>query len=263
LDTTLRDGEQMPGVCFSTEQKLRIAAILDAGGVRQIEAGVPAISRREKETVAKIVENRKNAVISAWSRLNTTDIEHAADAGPDIIHVSVPVSYPHIYSKLRKNKNWVLNQLSLCLETADKRGFALSVGFEDAFRADAAFLVTVSRVLLDAGVKRIRLSDTVGTASPSLCRTVVEDLTALLGGEAQFGFHGHNDLGLAAANTLEAAKAGCLYSDVTVGGVGERAGNCDLAQLVNAGSRLFDWGITPGAALRLQNDVFEVMGGKI
>jgi homocitrate synthase NifV len=220
---------------------------------------MPAMSGREKETVSKIIENRKNAVISVWSRLNASDIEHAADVGPDIIHVSVPVSYPHIYSKLRKNKNWVLNRLSLCLETAGKRGIALSVGFEDAFRADAAFLVTVSRVLIDAGVKRIRLSDTVGVALPSLCRSVVADLSARLEGAAQFGFHGHDDLGLAVANTLEAAKAGCVYADVTVGGIGERAGNCDLARLVRAGSRLFDWGITPGAAKQLQNDVFEIM----
>jgi homocitrate synthase NifV len=255
LDSTLRDGEQAAGVCFSVEQKLKIAEVLDSCGVHQIEAGVPAVSRQEKEAVAKIIENRKNAVISTWSRLTPSDIEHAIDVRPDIVHVSVPVSRLHIYQKLRKDKEWVIGQLHTCLDMIDRCGIPLSVGFEDAFRSEMEFMVTVAKILLDFGVKRIRLADTVGVASPTLCRTVLRGIIEKLDGKAELGIHAHNDLGMAVANTIESAKAGCLYADVTVGGIGERAGNCDLAQLVHASSSVFDWGMTEDRALELQEKI--------
>jgi homocitrate synthase NifV len=259
LDSTLRDGEQAPGVCFSAGQKLKIAALLDAGGVHQIEAGTPAISKQEKETVIKIIENRKNAVISVWARLVPSDIEHAIDTRPDIIHVSVPVSDLHIREKLRKDKDWVVNQLHLCLGMIEKSGIPLSAGFEDAFRADAKFMVSAARILLGFGATRIRLSDTVGIATPSLCRKILSDFSAALDNKASLGIHAHNDLGMAVANTIEAAKSGCLYADVTAGGIGERAGNCDFARLVQASGSIFDWGITADGARGLQRDILRVM----
>jgi len=236
LDTTLRDGEQAPGICFSAEQKLKIATLLDLYGIHQIEAGFPAASEQEKKNIAKIMENRKNAVISVWSRLVPSDIKHAIDVRPDIIHIGVPVS--------RKDKNWVVEQLHTCLNLVDKSGISLSVGFKDAFRSETEFMISIAKMLLDFGVVRIRLADTVGIASPSLCRAVLRDISEKLGGKAELGIHAHNDLGMAVANTIEAAKAGCLYADVTIGGIGERAGNCDLAQLVCASSSIFDWGVT-------------------
>jgi homocitrate synthase NifV len=259
LDSTLRDGEQAPGVCFSAEQKLKIAELLDAGGIHQIEAGIPATSKQEKEAIVKIIENRKNAVISVWARLVPSDIEHAIDTRPDIIHVSVPVSDLHIHEKLRKDKDWVISRLRACLELVEKSGIRLSVGFEDAFRSDTNFMISVARILLDAGVTRIRLSDTVGIATPSLCREVLNDFSSALDNKASLGIHAHNDLGMAAANTIEAAKAGCLYADVTAGGIGERAGNCDMTQLVQASESIFDWGITADAARKLQRDILRVM----
>jgi homocitrate synthase NifV len=259
VDTTLRDGEQRPGVCLNGEQKQRIATLLDEGGVYQIEAGTPALSPQEKANIAKIIENRKSAMISVWSRLVPADVEHSLDVQPDFIHLSVPVSYTHIYARLQKNKNWVVKQLHLCLELAAKSGAALSVGFEDAFRSEVSFMVTVARLVLEAGVQRIRLADTVGVATPSLCRTVVNELQTRFGEAVELGFHGHNDLGLAVANTIEAVKTGCLYADVTAGGLGERAGNCGLAELVHAGSRLYDWGMSPQTARELQNDILKVM----
>jgi len=264
LDSTLRDGEQSPGICFSADQKMEISSLLDHGGVHQIEAGTPAISKQEKETIINIIENRKNAVISVWSRLVLPDIEHAIDTRPDIIHVSVPVSRIHIHEKLRKDEDWVIEQLRLCLSLIEKSNIPLSVGFEDAFRLQAArsetdFMETLAKILLDSGVTRIRLSDTVGIASPTLCRETVNELSARLNGRAELGIHTHNDFGMAVANTLEAVKAGCLYADVTAGGIGERAGNCNLAHLVYASDSLFDWGISASAAQKLQSDIFEVM----
>jgi len=263
LDTTLRDGEQSPGVCFSTTQKLKIAALLDRAGIHQIEAGTPAISKQEKETIIKIIDNRKNAIISVWSRLVPSDIEHAIDTQPDIIHVSVPVSPIHIHEKLRKDEDWVIEQLRACLAIVTRNNIPLSVGFEDAFRSKIDFMETVAKILLDSGVTRIRLSDTVGVASPTLCREVINAFSARLDGKAELGIHAHNDLGMAVANTLESLKAGCLYADVTAGGIGERAGNCDLAHLVHAGSSLFDWGMTNAATKKLQRDVFQVIKFKL
>jgi homocitrate synthase NifV len=259
LDTTLRDGEQAAGVCFSTDQKLKIATLLDAGGIHQIEAGTPATSAPEKVTIVQIISHRTHAVISVWARLVQSDIEHAIDTRPDIIHVSVPVSDLHIREKLRKDRDWVIGQLHDCLELIEKSGIPMSVGFEDAFRSDEKFMLSVAKILLDAGVTRIRLSDTVGIATTTLCRNVINDLTDKLNGKAELGIHAHNDLGMAVANTIEAAKTGCLYADVTINGIGERAGNCDLTQLVQASEPIFDWGITADAARKLQRDVLREM----
>jgi homocitrate synthase NifV len=255
VDTTLRDGEQTPGIFFSARQKLEIAALLDSGGVHQIEAGVPAASKEDKETIVKIIENRRKTVISVWARLAPSDIEHAIDVRPDLIHVCVPVSQTQIREKLRADKESVINRLRDCLHAVEKSGIPLSVGFEDAFRADTDVMILISQILLDSGVTRIRLSDTVGVASPSQCRTLLKNIFVELNDKAKLGIHAHNDLGMAVANTIEAAKSGCLYADVTAGGIGERTGNCDLAQLIRASSSIFDWGMTATEAQKLQKAV--------
>ena len=255
VDSTLRDGEQTPGLCFSAAQKLKIAGVLDAGGVHQIEAGIPAISKTEKDAIVRIIENRKNAVISVWARLVPSDIEHAIDTRPDIIHVSVPVSDLHIEKKLRKDRGWVIRRLRECIDLIKNSGIEMSAGFEDAFRSETAFMKAAARVLLDSGVTRVRLSDTVGAACPTLCRAVVNELSTELDGRAAFGIHAHNDLGMAAANTMEAAKAGCLYADTTANGIGERAGNCDFARLVHASENVFDWGVAAAEAREMQREI--------
>jgi homocitrate synthase NifV len=248
LDSTLRDGEQSPGLYLTSEQKIKIAALLDLYGVHQIEAGFPAMSKQEKEDIIKIIENRKNAVISVWSRLVPSDIELAIDTRPDIIHIGVPL-----------DKDWVIDQLQVCLNLVNKSGISASVGFINAFHSKMEFMITIAKILLDFGVKRIRFADTTGTVSPSLCRRVLKDFSEKLEGKAELGIHAHNDLGMAVANTIEAAKTGCLYADVTVSGIGERAGNCDLAQLVHASSSIFDWGITAAVAKKLQKDIRRVL----
>jgi len=259
VDTTLRDGEQTPGIFFSPHQKLEIAALLDSCGVHQIEAGVPAASPEEKAAVADIIKNRKNALISVWARLVPSDIQHAIDVRPDLIHVCVPVSQTQIREKLRTDKESVVNRLRECLRITEKSGIPLSVGFEDAFRADADFMILIARILLDFGVTRIRLSDTVGIASPSQCGTLVKKIAAELNDKAELGIHAHNDLGMAVANTIEAAKSGCLYADVTIGGIGERAGNCNFAELIHASSSIFDWGTTAETARELQLEIWKII----
>jgi homocitrate synthase NifV len=125
-----------------------------------------------------------------------------------------------------------------------KSGIPISVGFEDAFRSETNFMLDIAQIWLDFGVVRIRFADTVGVATPSLCRTVLETMSEKLRYKAELGIHAHNDLGMAVANTIESVKAGCLYADVTIGGIGERAGNCDLVQLIYASSSVFDWGMS-------------------
>jgi homocitrate synthase NifV len=258
VDSTLRDGEQTPGIFFSPNQKSEIAALLDSYGVHQIEAGVPAASPEEKSTIINIIKNRKNAIISVWARLVPSDIRHAIDVRPDLIHICVPVSQTQIHEKLRTDKESVTNRLRECLQIVEKSGIPLSVGFEDAFRADIDFMISVSRILTDSGVTRIRLSDTVGVASPSQCCALLKKIATELNGKAKLGIHAHNDLGMAVANTIEAAKSGCLYADVTIGGIGERAGNCDLAELVRASSSIFDWGMTGETARELSIGCFKI-----
>jgi homocitrate synthase NifV len=253
VDSTLRDGEQAPGLSFTREQKLGIAAALDAAGVYQIEAGAPAVSDFEKETIVQIIANRRQARVSVWVRLMPADIRQAIDCQPDLIHISIPVSRLHIYGKLRKDEAWVMGQLRSCLALIKKSGIPASAGLEDTFRAEPSFLLRVVKVLADGGVRRIRLSDTVGIATPSQCRETVQMILGALHGQSELGFHAHNDLGMAVANTLEAMKAGCLYADTTLSGIGERAGNCDFAQLIGASSSLYDWGVSAATAQRVQD----------
>jgi len=259
VDTTLRDGEQSPDISFSRCQKLRIAEILINAGVGQIEAGVPSSDAYEKETVRRIIERKGAAKISVWSRLNVDDVRHCIDCGPDIIHISVPVSYVHIYSKLRKNKTWVIRELYSCIGLLEASKVEISIGFEDAFRSDITFLFTLTQILSDLGVMRLRLADTVGTATPTVCSEMFLQLGAKLGTGARLGFHGHNDLGMAVANTLSALKSGCDYADTTLLGIGERTGNCDFVKLIRATGSLFDWGITTADAEHAQKEFITIL----
>lgn len=244
VDTTLRDGEQAAAVSFSLEQKLHIFSMLEQIGVHQIEAGVPASSPYEKKTISKLRENRKRARISVWARLNPDDIRHCIDCAPDIIHISIPASYMHIYTKLQKNKNWVINQLYACIGILDQCDSQISIGFEDASRADLSFVISITRILSDFSIKRIRLADTVGIMTPTLCRETARTFLSYVDKSTELGYHAHNDLGMALANTIEMLKSGCLWADTTLCGIGERAGNCDFRQLIKATDRLFHWGIS-------------------
>jgi homocitrate synthase NifV len=252
VDTTLRDGEQSPDIFFSRSQKLAIAEILAQSGIEQIEVGAPSTGAYEQETVRQIIARRQNARIAVWSRLNLDDVRCCISCGPDIVHISVPVSPLHIFAKLHKDKKWVVSQLCACVRCLKASAATASIGFEDAFRADRAFLLSLSRILRNLGVSRIRLADTVGAASPTMCAEMASALKQSLGEHAQIGFHAHNDFGMALANTVAALKNGCDYADTTMLGIGERAGNCDFAALVRATESLFDWGATMPSAIKAQ-----------
>jgi len=257
VDTTLRDGEQSPGFAFSKEQKLNIANMLDDAMVFQIEAGIPALGSYEKDTLCEIVDNKKNSKISVWNRLNVNDINHSFDCNPDIIHISVPVSYAQIYTKLHKNKAWIIKNLTICVELALSHGYEVTVGFEDASRADTTFLVALSTLLKEMGVTRIRFADTVGVLTPTRTFKSISDLISYTGIEVEM--HAHNDLGMAVANSIVAVKAGANYIDTTILGIGERAGNCDMQKFIYASEPAFSTNISRVTALLIEEKASKIL----
>jgi homocitrate synthase NifV len=238
IDTTLRDGEQSPGFAFNMDEKVKFALLLDRAGMHQIEVGIPAMGKYEKDTICKIMGNRRRARISTWNRMNKEDIQHSFDCYPDIIHISAPVSYVHIYSKLKKNKVWLLKNLQECVSLAIDKGYMVTVGLEDASRADITFVIYIANMLKEMGVASIRFADTVGVLTPSRTYQSIKEIMDNTG--IPLGIHAHNDFGMAVANSLEAAKAGVKFIDTTVKGIGERAGNCDLLKFIIASEHIFD-----------------------
>lgn len=257
VDTTMRDGEQSAGIAMSKEQKILIAGLLDDAGVTQIEAGTPAVGSYEVDTLYEISGRRKNSKIAVWNRLNVNDIMRSFECTPDIIHISLPVSYAQIYSKLNKNKSWIVRNLTMCVSMAMEKGYEVTVGFEDASRADITFMISLSETLKGLGVSRVRFADTVGILTPGRTYQSVADLIRATGIEVEF--HAHNDLGMAVANTLTASKAGASWLDTTILGIGERAGNCDFYSFIHSSEYLYDFGITKYQAMALQNRVSEIL----
>ncbi len=231
VDTTLRDGEQAPGFAFSHSVKVRFAHLLDAAGVYQIEAGVPAMGAAEKQTIRAIMDVCLRARVSVWNRLKLDDIRHSLDCQPHIIHVCCPVSERQIQGKLQSTRREVLKTLVRCIALAGHEGATVSVGLEDASFAEGAQLHEVAHILSQEGVRRVRLSDTVGRYVPEQVRVAVG---TLCDAGLEVEMHAHNDFGMAVANSWMAVRAGAQYVDTTLWGIGERAGNCAMQVFLEA-----------------------------
>lgn len=232
VDTTLRDGEQTPGVAFTLKEKLAIARKLESAGIHGIEAGTPAMGHEEKEAIRRIIALGLKAEIITWNRATIGDIRHSLECGAKNIHISLPVSDLMIAKKLGKDRAWVLESLRSAAAFAVDHGARLSVGMEDASRADEAFVKEFARNAVWSGAKRLRWCDTVGIMEPFSLRERLSALASAV--DIELEVHTHNDFGLATANAIAGVKAGATCIDTTVTGLGERAGNAPLEEVVMA-----------------------------
>jgi homocitrate synthase NifV len=233
-DTTLRDGEQTAGVVFANKEKIRIARLLDEIGVDQIEAGIPAMGGDERDVIEEIAHLGLRASVLGWNRANTTDIQTSLDCGVDAIAISLATSDIHIQTKLMKDRDWVIKtiQESVAYAKAKKPDLYVSVNAEDASRTEIGFLIEYAKAAKAEGADRIRFCDTIGLMEPFRTYEVIKHLREESGLEVEM--HTHNDFGMAVANAIAGIHAGATWVNVTVGGLGERAGNAALEEVAMA-----------------------------
>jgi len=231
-DTTLRDGEQAPGVVFSLADKLRLAAALDDLGVDEAEVGSAAMGAEELAGLKVLAGQGFAMRLSCWCRALEEDVYYAAKVGIRTVNVSYPVS-DILLASMDRCRDWVLHHLDSVLGFAAQSGCAYSVGLQDAARADPAFLEEVVKRAAAAGAFRVRISDTVGILNPFTAAALIARVRSAVP-DIGISFHAHNDLGMAVANSLAAAQAGADTLDCTVNGLGERAGNCPLEEVLFA-----------------------------
>lgn len=232
IDTTLREGEQTAGVVFNLEAKKQIINSLVQIGVEEIELGVASQANQDLVALARFIRSRHpGQAFSLWCRCHDEDIDYAASLKPDTLALCMPSSDLHLSKKLGKDRQWAKKALNQALKRAKQAGIStVAVGLEDASRADTDFIRILADIAVKRGAFRLRLADTVGIATPT---TMVKMIQPLVGSGIEIGVHCHNDFGMATANTITALEHGARWADATILGLGERAGNSRLEEVVS------------------------------
>ncbi|MGF3495544.1 MAG: (R)-citramalate synthase [Methanothrix sp.] len=257
LDTTLRDGEQTPGVSLSADDKLHIAQLLDELGVDVIEAGSAITSDGERESIRAIASAGLRAEICSFARASRKDIDAALDCDVDSLHLVVPVSDLHIERKLRSDRESVLRKAVDATEYAKAHGLIVELSGEDASRADLDYLESIYRATIEAGADRLCFCDTVGVLLPERTAEIFQRLSSL---GRPVSIHCHDDFGMATANTVAALRNGAAQAHVTINGIGERAGNTSLEEVVMCLENLY--GIRTGIKCNLLYQISRVVSKK-
>ena len=240
FDTTLRDGEQSPGATMTTREKLRMARQLDLLGVDVIEAGFPVASPDDFEAVHRIAREVRRPIIAALARANDHDVDRAVEAVGSAdhprVHVFLATSDIHLEHKLRITRDECLVRIDAAVRRSRECVDDVEFSAEDATRTELAFLCEAAQVAVDAGASTINVPDTVGYTYPGEFKKIIRTLLAEVDGidRCVVSVHCHNDLGLAVANSLVAIEAGARQVECTVNGIGERAGNAALEEIVMA-----------------------------
>ena len=236
FDTTLRDGEQSPGCSMTTPEKLRMARKLVELGVDILEAGFPIASEGDYEAVDAVSREFPWANVAALARACTLDVERAAAALKHAkrprIHTFIATSDIHLKYKLKKSRQEVLESAVAAVTLAREHVDDVEFSAEDGARTDPDFLEQISRAVVEAGARTVNIPDTVGYSIPEEFAPLVNRIVTALGDSAVVSVHCHDDLGLAVANSLAAVQAGARQIECTVNGIGERAGNCSLEEVV-------------------------------
>lgn len=231
-DTTLRDGEQAPGVAFNASEKEKIARSLAETGIDELEVGVPAMGKDEEKNIKKLVSQHLPVRMLTWNRAVAKDLEASYRTGAEGVAISFPVSDQHIEHKLKRNRSWLLERMGECITQAKKEVNYICLGLEDGSRADPEFLMEVCLEGERLGVDRIRIADTLGILDPVETYFRFSEFAKKI--SIPLELHAHNDLGMATGNAVAAVRAGFKAVSVTVGGLGERTGNAPLEEVAVA-----------------------------